>query len=179
MEKDVNDLVRLTGAASQAEAGTMRELLQENGIFCYVKGEHHGALLGNFGAGAVGFDVMVRRADLGAADTLIANLRDAEPIWDESEFPEEEGDEIAPSRTIDVVKGKSAKKAAVLSLFPSLGFGHFYTGAFFRGKVLAATELVGIALLFRSLYLGLSLIVLAVATDMLGSIARVSDSGDK
>ncbi len=70
-QKASNDFVRLTDAGSHAEANMIRQLLKDNQIYCFVKGENHSALLGEFGATMIGYDIMVKSSDLSRAQTLV------------------------------------------------------------------------------------------------------------
>jgi hypothetical protein len=59
------ELVLLTACGSTVEASVLRGLLESSGIFSYVQGENHRALLHL--ASAIELRLLVRRADLADA----------------------------------------------------------------------------------------------------------------
>lgn len=170
MTASADDFVRLTDAANQVEAGVIRELLENNGIQCFVKGENVSSLYGGFGANLFGFDVMVRHADVERAARLLTQLREAEPIWDED--PDDDDDDEQARSSPALSRGRDPGIALRRALVPSFGFGHFYTGAFASGAVLALTQIAGLALLSYDVVLGAGVAGVAVATDALGARAR-------
>jgi len=171
--------VTVATAADAVEAGALREFLVDHGVFCYVQGERHNALLGPVAGIAIALNVMVPRGDAVRALELIEAFHGAEPVegeWDQAaddaEQAADEGTASPPARRSNL--GKDRGRAALLAIVPSFGFGHFYAGAFGRGSILATTELVGLALLLGGLQpLGAALLALAVVTDLLGSASRV------
>jgi hypothetical protein len=177
-----DELVKLTDCHNPVEAGAMREYLEANGIFAFVQGENHSSMLGAIGSIMIELNVLVRRRDYEEARALIDAFENANPIEDE-DWQEDGGDDggpdglVAPPRAQLSVSsvGKNPVTAAVLGLVPSFGFAHFYTGALFRGSILAATEIAGITLLGTNLVLGIGLIVVAMFVDVAAGSQRAAE----
>ena len=187
---------RLTDAANVMEAGAIKELLAAHDIDCFIKGEQHAAMFGAYGA-AIGFDIMVRTADLERAAELVAAFHEAEPVDDleeeamaavhaDTHGPDFDGDFDAlfdadfdalfdGDQPADPRTGMlSVRKAAVLSCVPAFGFGHFYTAAFQRGAMLGLAQLIGIALALSGNPAALAITAAAVAVDAVGASQRAA-----
>lgn len=159
--------MRLTGSGSQMEAGALREYLQQNGVFCFIQGEHHSSIFGSSGVVAVPLNLLVPREDLERARELLIAFRDGEPIFEEEEEYDEPEESIEPMR-----RAYSRRKAVILAFFPSFGCSHLYTGAWGRALVLAITQFVGMTMLVYAPAFAL-LVPLAVITDLIGGSTRI------
>ena len=67
---DRGPLVRLTTCSDNYEAAALRAVLEANGIYSYVQGENHRAMLGHFGP-YIELNVLVGERDLAAAQTVL------------------------------------------------------------------------------------------------------------
>lgn len=172
-----NDLVYLSTAANQTEAGALRSYLEAYGIHAHVQGEHHSSLLGPLGAFAIELRILVPAQSLDEARELMRAFYEAEPVGDELEEVEafaeaDEVENLAPSR----VRATSPTTAGALALFPGFGLGHVVTGAAARGFGLMALEVVGIAWIAGGdLTRGVAAVIAAIALDFIGAMRRARD----
>ena len=180
-----NDLVHLTTASSQSEAGALRAYLDAHGVHVHVQGEHHSSLLGPLGSFAIELRLLVPQRDLDHARELLAAFYAAEPLDEDADVGELEphseydsepdsedddaGEELVSSRRPSV----SPTRAAALAIIPGFGLGHFLTGATGRGFALMTLEALGIAwIVSGDLTRGLAAALFAVALDLFGATRR-------
>jgi len=163
------NLVRLTNAGSQMEAGALREYLEQNDIFCFIQGEQHSSIFGAANVVAVELNLLVPPEDLERAHELVVAFREGEPIYDEEQEEEEE----EPEESLEPMRREhSRRKALILAFFPSFGCSHLYSGAWGRAVLLAGTQFLGMTFLVVEPIFA-ALVPLAVITDALGGTARV------
>lgn len=133
------ELVLLTACGSTVEASVLRGLLESSGIFSYVQGENHRALLHL--ASAIELRLLVRRADLADARALLEESRAA----GEAALAEEAGaagddDDHGDDDALDATAARAAvaadpqvrascRRVTALAFVPGLGAGHFSVGA--------------------------------------------------
>jgi hypothetical protein len=169
-----DDLVFVATAPDPVMAAAMRGFLEGHGVFCHVQGENHSSILGARGVVLIDLRLLVPERDRDKAIELLeAFAAEAEVDGEEAE-PEEEGE----PRSLGghgLSGRRNPRTATVLALVPSFGFGHMYARAFFRGMFLFTTEVVGITLLPTRLWVGITMIGLAIVTDALGGPVRARE----
>lgn len=169
-----NDLVYLTTASNQAEAGAFRGYLEAHGVHAHVQGEHHSSLLGPMGAFAIELRILVPERDLAHARDLLEAYQTAEPLDEDADVgePADDGAQEDASETDPA----SPARAAALAILPGFGLGHIVTGATGRGLGLMALEALGIAwIVGGDLVRGLAAALVAVALDVFGATRRARD----
>jgi hypothetical protein len=171
--------VRVATCHDPAEATLIRSILTAHGIEAMIPGEGAASV----GVAAVGFitHVFVGADHAEDAAALIAQMRAgvSELVEDEEEDGEVERDgsgAVMPSATdvAVVVDQRLWRGIAVLfALVPTFGAGHMATGAWKRGLMLGAVELVGLRHVVAGNAWGTALIVAAVLVDFIGALVRV------
>jgi hypothetical protein len=175
-----HDLVHLTTASSQTEAGALRAYLEAHGIYVHVQGEHHSSLLGPLGPFAIELRILVPEPDAASARELLEAYYAAEPVDDEVALsaadPEDGEDEvIAPAPG----PSTSPAAAAAIAIVPGFGLGHVVTGAAGRGIALMALEVLGIAwILGGEVTQGVAAVLAAITLDVVGARKRARERAD-
>ncbi|MBI3184859.1 MAG: DUF2007 domain-containing protein [Myxococcales bacterium] len=183
---DPNSLVSLAKAVDNAEASALRAYLEVNGVDCIVQAEQHRSMLGVMGP-YIELRLLVRAADLEAAEKLLRQYRENERRDSHEEDPEldrlaqeataalptgEDDDFSVRPRPVESMGPKRPKRvgvAVVLAVVLTFGTGHLYAGAFWRGAILALAEIAGWAMLLNGAELGALAVGGAVLLDLIGA----------
>jgi hypothetical protein len=174
MTADPKSMVLLTECGTNMEASILRASLEARGIYCFVQGENHRAMLG-FVAPYIALRLMVKLEDLEVArELLVEQRRDAaEALAAEAGEEEEDADDADADAGDDDPHGTRAAEAArrrrvgrMAAIFPSFGAGHHSAGAHGRGFVFGALQTFGIYVAVTGRpALGLGVAVLSMLTD--------------
>jgi hypothetical protein len=177
MAEEPDDLVKLVGCGNNAEAAFIRSLLEANGIFAYVQGEHHRSMLGMIGA-YIDLRVLVRARDLDAARKLLANAEeDLEAAEVDGEAEARPPEEVEASEALVPEAGRPRRSfivAIALAALPGFGCAHFYARRARRAAAFAAAELAGLIYLVAGHPIGIALVGLAVVLDAAGAAATLA-----
>jgi hypothetical protein len=171
------DLVKVASCGDTVEAGMLRALLEDQGVFCYVQGENHRSMLGMVGS-YIDINLLVPADAAEQARELIEDFRsEAEPVLDDDEQmvvpaePDGLVDMDRPGRHAD----KKATVALGLSVLFGLGTGHFYVRAPVRGFLLLAAQIAGIVIVGTAPIAGAVLHFGTRLLDAIGSVMRLGD----
>lgn len=181
--------VRIGTAADPADAALIRSVFAARGLGVVIGAEHHASLLGPIGGAFLSLDIWVAAEDAEEAAALLRDLREGAPA-DGSEAdaappdgeagtatpPDDDDDgdgELEHERRIRAEQRRRAGVAILLGCFLTFGTAHIVTGAWARGLVLAAIEIVGIRFLVNGEKFGTALILAAVLTDLIGALWRL------
>lgn len=152
-ERGGRDLVFLAEAGDNVEASILRAFLEDHGVFVYLQGENHRALLGQVGA-YIPLRLLVPAEQLEEARELVERFRDDVALEEPPEFrgafrdgglhadEEEDADEAwkgGPARRREI------RAARLVALSVPFGGGHFATGAWAGGLFLATVFAVAVA----------------------------------
>jgi len=161
------ELVLLTVCGSTMEASLLRAALQAHDVFCFVQGENHRQLLGDFAA-FIELRVMVPRRQLEEARTLLADLRANPPA-----AADDDEDDPVVSAERPVPPPRSVGGVLVRAVLPGFGAAHRYVGAHGRGFAMFAAEVTGLVLVVANgrVVVGAILAAVAVGADALGATA--------
>jgi hypothetical protein len=173
MTADPKSMVLLTECGTNMEASILRASLEARGIYCFVQGENHRAMLG-FVAPYIALRLMVKLEDLEVArELLVEQRRDAaEALAAEAGEEEEDADADAgdddPHGTRAAEAARRRRVGRMAAIFPSFGAGHHSAGWHGRGFLLGAIQVLGIYIAVTGRPgLGLGFALFAIATDFL------------
>lgn len=175
--------VRIGTCADTADAALIRSVLAARGIGVVIGAEHHASLLGPIGGAFLSLDIWVASDDAEEAAALLQDLRtgghaadgeagEAEALA-EAGPPEEDDGELADEHRIRTEQRRRAGLAILLGCFVTFGTAHMATGAWVRGLVLAALEMVGLRYLLLGERFGTAIILAAVIADLTGAMWRL------
>jgi len=195
--------VRIGTCANPAEATFIRSMFAARGMPVVIGAEHHASLLPVLGGGFLSLDIWVAGADAEDASALLRDLRaggeddsgaephDAAGLDDDDTLATTAsagdgdsagaGDAAAPDDDDDaLVRHAQARSerhrpmlALLLGAFVTFGTAHMVSGAWMRGVILAAIEFAGILRATTGRPLGRSLILAAIAADLVGALWRL------
>jgi len=191
--------VRIGTCLDPADAALVRSLFSAHGIAVVVGAEHHASLFGPMGASFLSLDIWVDEADHEEAAALLQDLRErdqgnhqgnnlgdaagGDTGMDDDHTGDGEpaagDDDLDPSS--DSVRRRIDRRrhtGAVLLLGACITFGtaHMFTGAWMRGLMLAAIELLGLRQLgddHACHVVGGIAVAAAILTDLIGALWRV------
>jgi Putative prokaryotic signal transducing protein len=181
--------VRIGTCLDPADATLVRSLLSAHGIAVVVGAEHHASLFGPMGASFLSLDIWVDEEDHDEAAALLQDLRERDERGDQAD---DDGADVDDDRTDDGEPDdrdpssdsvqrridRRRRTGAVLLLGACITFGtaHMFTGAWMRGLMLAAIEILGLRQLgddhARHLVGGIA-VAAAILTDLIGALWRV------
>lgn len=181
--------VRVATCHDQAESALIRAVLSAHGIEVIIPGD----AVPTMGLGGVAFRtaVFVREDQAEEATALITEMREGTPVEGGTEDGDDgdavDGDDDVESvdehglatPDVRVVVQRRARMGVtmLLALVITFGTGHMSTGAWKRGVVLAAVEIIGIQHLAAGHRWGVVLVVLAVVADLFGALLRIRTLG--
>ncbi|HEX3473632.1 MAG TPA: DUF2007 domain-containing protein [Kofleriaceae bacterium] len=174
--------VRIGTCADPADAALIRSMFAARGLGVVIGAEHHASLLGPLGGSFLSLDIWVASDDAEEAAALLDDLRtggraaDGQADGDagaEPSPPDEDDRELEYEHRIRVEQRRRASLAILLGCFITFGTAHMVTGAWARGLVLAAIEMVGLRYLLLGERFGTALILAAVITDLTGALWRL------
>jgi len=183
----VSGRVRIGTCADPADAALIRSVFAARGIGVVIGAEHHASLLGPLGGAFLSLDIWVASDDAEEAAALLHDLRtgghaadgetaeagDAEAGGAEASPPDEDDRELAYEHRIRIEHRRRAGLAILLGCFVTFGTAHMATGAWARGLVLAAMEMVGLRYLLLGERFGTAIILAAVIVDLTGAMWRL------
>lgn len=178
----VSGRVRIGTCADPADAALIRSMFAARGLGVVIGAEHHASLLGPLGGSFLSLDIWVASDDAEEAAALLDDLRtggraaDGQADGDagaEPSPPDEDDRELEYEHRIRVEQRRRASLAILLGCFITFGTAHMVTGAWARGLVLAAIEMVGLRYLLLGERFGTALILAAVITDLTGALWRL------
>jgi hypothetical protein len=153
------------------------------GIGVVIGAEHHASLLGPLGGSFLSLDIWVASDDAEEAAALLHDLRTGGHAADgedgeadagsEAGPPDEDDRELEYEHRIRVEHRRRASLAILLGCFVTFGTAHMVTGAWARGLVLAAVEMVGLRYLLLGERFGTAIILAAVIADLAGALWRL------
>jgi hypothetical protein len=181
--------VRIGTCLDPADAALVRSLFSAHGIAVVVGAEHHASLLGPMGASFLSLDIWVDEADRDEAVALLQDLRErgdqadgdgADGADDERDGEPADGDDDrdTASQSVQQRIDQRRRTGAVLLLGGCITFGtaHMFTGAWMRGLMLAAVEIIGLRQLgddhARHVVGGVA-VAAAILSDVIGALWRV------
>lgn len=192
--------VSIGTCSGPAEAAFVRSVFDAHDLPVVINGEMHASVMGGLG-GFVRLEIFVDEADADEATSLLRDIRDGEHAVEGDEMPSEpdepDGDERADAEGVWDARRESGAAAppppapdpepatpfdtrrrrtgAVLLVSAMIGFGaaHMATGAWGRGAVLAALNLVGIWYAYQENPVGGWLMFGTRVGDLLGALWRV------
>jgi putative signal transducing protein len=190
--------VRIGTCQDPADAALVRSLFSAHGIAVVVGAEHHASLFGPMGASFLSLDIWVDEVDHEEAAALLQDLRERDERGDQADDDgadvdgDHDGGDGADggdggdggddgdtaSHSVQQLIDRRRHTGAVLLLGACITFGtaHMFTGAWLRGLVLAAIEILGLRQLgddhARHLVGGIA-VAAAIATDLIGALWRV------
>jgi hypothetical protein len=162
-------------------------LFSAHGIAVVIGAEHHASLLGPMGASFLSLDIWVDDADHEEAAALLQDLRERDERSGSGNDDDDAGggepaasdDERNPSsRSVQQRIDRRRRTGAVLLLGGCITFGtaHMLTGAWMRGIMLAAIEILGLRQLgddhARHVGGGVA-VAAAILVDVIGALWRV------
>lgn len=169
--------VRIGTCANPADAALVRSMFAARGIGVVIGAEHHASLLGPIGGSFLSLDIWVASDDAEDAAALLRDLREGGPAeadaGTEAAPPDEDDAELEHERKVRTEQRQRAGLAILLGCFVTFGTAHMVTGAWVRGLVLAAIEVVGIRYLVHGEKLGTAIILAAVIADLTGALWRL------
>jgi hypothetical protein len=178
----VSGRLRIGTCADPADAALIRSVFAARGIGVVIGAEHHASLLGPIGGAFLSLDIWVASEDAEEAAALLCDLREghaagrdaAQPDGEAGAAPpDEDDDELAYERKLRTDQRQRAGLAILLGCFVTFGTAHMVTGAWARGLVLAATEVVGVRALVVGEKFGTAIILAAVIADLTGALWRL------
>jgi len=185
----VSGRVRIGTCANPADAALIRSVFAARGIGVVIGAEHHASLLGPIGGAFLSLDIWVASDEAEEAAALLRDLREGGHTEDaadatadadagaEPDAPGEPGDEdddeLDHHRAARIEQRRRAGLAILLGCFVTFGTAHMVTGAWARGLVLAAIEVIGIRHLVLGDKLGTAIILAAVIADLTGALWRL------
>jgi hypothetical protein len=158
-----------------------------HGVDLVVAAENHASLLGGLGGAFLSLDIWVATDDAEEASALLHDLRER----DDSSAVEaaaaraaaeadagvatddETDDEPSGSLQQRIDRRRRTGVALLLGCCITFGTAHVFTGAWARGTLLAAIELIGIMRLAGGHALGGVAITAAILADVIGATWRV------
>jgi hypothetical protein len=191
--------VSIGTCSGPAEAAFVRSVFDAHDLPVVINGEMHASVMGGLG-GFVRLEIFVDKDDADEATALLRDIRDGEHAVDGDEIPSDpdapDGDERADAEGVWDARGehrapdpppaddteasapfdtRRRRTGAVLLVSAMIGFGaaHMATGAWGRGAVLAALNLVGIAYAVQGHPVGGWLMFGTRVGDLLGALWRV------
>ena len=181
--------VRIGTCADPADAALIRSMFAARGIGVVIGAEHHASLLGPLGGSFLSLDIWVASDDAEEAAALLHDLRtggqaadgeaadgeaaDAADAGAEPDLPDEDDRELEYEHRTRIEQRRRASLAILLGCFITFGTAHMATGAWARGLVLAAVEMVGLRYLLLGERFGTAIILAAVITDLTGALWRL------
>jgi hypothetical protein len=184
----VSGRVRIGTCANPADAALIRSMFAARGIGVVIGAEHHASLLGPIGGSFLSLDIWVASDDAEEAAALLRDLRegghaeggtedaaDAEAGGEPAppDEPDDDDGELEHERNLRTEQRRRAGLAILLGCFVTFGTAHMVCGAWARGLVLAAIEVVGIRYLVLGDKLGTAIILAAVIADLTGALWRL------
>lgn len=189
----VSGRVRIGTCANPADAALIRSVFAARGVGVVIGAEHHASLLGPIGGSFLSLDIWVARDEAEEAAALLRDLREGGPGEDEAggaldeaaeagaepASPDEPGEpddddgELDHERKVRTEQRRRAGLAILLGCFVTFGTAHMATGAWARGLVLAAIEVIGIRYLVLGDHSGTAIILAAVTADLIGAMWRL------
>jgi hypothetical protein len=183
----VSGRVRIGTCADPSDAALTRSVFAARGIGVVIGAEHHASLLGPLGGSFLSLDIWVASDDAEEAAALLHDLRtgghaaDAEAAEAEADAeagaeagpPDEDDHELEYEHRIRTEQRRRASLAILLGCFVTFGTAHMVTGAWARGLVLAAVEMVGLRYLLLGERFGTAIILAAVISDLTGALWRL------
>jgi hypothetical protein len=195
----VSGRVRIGTCADPADAALIRSVFSARGIAVVIGAEHHASLLGPIGGAFLSLDIWVASEDAEEAAALLRDVREGGPAAEDDAAPpdpaeaaeadaappdpaeadaEAENDaeddaELAYERQVRTEQRRRAGLAILLGCFITFGTAHMVTGAWARGAVLAALEVIGIRYLVLGQKFGTAIVLAAVITDLAGAMWRL------
>jgi hypothetical protein len=151
------------------------------GIGVVIGAEHHASLFGPLGGSFLSLDIWVASDDAEEAVALLHDLRtgghaadgEAGEAGAEAGPPDEDDRELEYEHRIRIEQRRRAGLAILLGCFVTFGTAHMATGAWARGLVLAAVEMVGLRYLLLGERFGTAIILVAVIADLTGALWRL------
>jgi hypothetical protein len=186
----VSGRVRIGTCANPADAALIRSVFAARGVGVVIGAEHHASLLGPIGGSFLSLDIWVARDEAEEAAALLRDLREGGPGEDaaggaldeaaaeagaepgEPDEPDDDG-ELDHERKVRTEQRRRAGLAILLGCFVTFGTAHMATGAWARGLVLAAIEVIGIRYLVLGDRSGTAIILAAVTADLIGALWRL------
>lgn len=183
--------VRIGTCLDPADAALVRSLFSAHGVAVVVGAEHHASLLGPMGASFLSLDIWVDGADREEAVALLQDLRERDERGDEAnddgadDDRDRHGDPAAGDddrdtggRSVQQRIDRRRRTGAVLLLGGCITFGtaHMLTGAWMRGILLAAVEVIGLRQLGDESarhVIGGAAVAAAILADVIGALWRV------
>ena len=173
--------VRIGTCADPSDAALLRSVFAARGIGVVIGAEHHASLLGPIGGAFLSLDIWVASDDAEEAAALLHDLRtgghaaDGEATDADAEAgpPDEDDRELEYEHRIRTEQRRRASLAILLGCFVTFGTAHMVTGAWARGLVLAAVEMVGLRYLLLGERFGTAIILAAVIADLTGALWRL------
>lgn len=177
--------VRIGTCADPSDAALLRSVFAARGIGVVIGAEHHASLLGPLGGSFLSLDIWVASDDAEEAAALLHDLRtgghaaDAEATDADADAgaeagpPDEDDRELEYEHRIRTEQRRRASLAILLGCFVTFGTAHMVTGAWARGLVLAAVEMVGLRYLLLGERFGTAIILAAVIADLTGALWRL------
>jgi len=155
------------GSCNVANAASVRALLEAHGIAATTVG---GGPYASFDV-----DVWVESADAEQAAALLAELdHSATATATATDTDSDTDSDSSDSIELRLQRKRHVGVAILLSCFITFGTGHFFARSFFRGLLLSALEITGIAFAAHGdPKLGLVMIFGAIALDAVGSTLRL------
>jgi hypothetical protein len=181
----VSGRVRIGTCADPSDAALLRSVFAARGIGVVIGAEHHASLLGPLGGSFLSLDIWVASDDAEEAAALLHDLRtgghaaDAEATDADADAgaeagpPDEDDRELEYEHRIRTEQRRRASLAILLGCFVTFGTAHMVTGAWARGLVLAAVEMVGLRYLLLGERFGTAIILAAVIADLTGALWRL------
>lgn len=188
--------VRIGTCADPTDAAFIRSMFAARGIDVVIGAEHHASLFGSIGTSFLSLDIWVASDDAEEAAALLRDLREAGPADRGADggpdgggeaggeadpeaappVPPDDGDDdddLEHEAKVRTDRRRRAALAIVLGCFVTFGTAHMVTGAWVRGLVIAATEMVGIRFLVLGERFGSALVLAAVLADLIGALWRL------
>jgi hypothetical protein len=179
----VSGRVRIGTCADPTDAALIRSMFAARGLGVVIGAEHHASLLGPLGGSFLSLDIWVASDDAEEAAALLHDLRTGGHAADgeageadagaEAGPPDEDDGELEYEHRIRIEQRRRAGLAILLGCFVTFGTAHMATGAWARGLVLAAMEMVGLRYLLLGERFGTAIILAAVIADLTGALWRL------
>lgn len=191
--------VRIGTCSGPAEAAFVRSVFDAHDLPVVINGEMHASAMGGLG-GFIRLDILVDSEDAEDAAALLSDIRagdhavaegdesldgpegderaDADGVWNAKQHTEASevslaGPAAAPTSGFDTRRRRTGG-VLLLSVLPGFGAAHMATGAWGRGAMIAALNVVGIAYAVNGDFtLGGWLLFGARFADMFGALWRV------
>ena len=182
----VSGRVRIGTCASPADAALIRSVFAARGVGVVIGAEHHASLLGPIGGSFLSLVIWVASDVAEDAVALLRDVREGGPAPDDADCAADEADaeaappdepdddgELEQERRVRIEQRRRAGLAILLGCFVTFGTAHMVTGAWARGLVLAAIEVVGVRYLVLGDRSGTAIILAAVIADLTGAMWRL------